>query len=212
MIPEKTVSPKKKKKNCFTFRIRCVYNVKILLAAMLLRAFLVWKLLNESNRKTLLVPSAVAHLSAAIIPYHENQFGSPPQTTNTAISVQLLERLSKLDRWIPFPVHWQIGSWPHWLIWSHACTFLCVRPPITDHKPRDFADQKGSPSHPPTFLSVAICPSHNKRNTTSTWHRLVLWQIWSEHSWTSLLKCQPRCVNNTSLTRIDSCASVYSIS
>lgn len=79
---------------------------------MLWKCFFVRGPLNESNKRTPVVPSVVAHLSAAIIAYHENQFGSSPQMTNTAISAQLLQRLSKLDRWIPFPVHWQIAISP----------------------------------------------------------------------------------------------------
>lgn len=79
---------------------RRVYNVKMLLLAMTLKLCVcacVFKGLNGRKRKTFL-SSFVAHLSAAIIPYHENQFGSAPPMTNTAISALLLRRLGQLDR------------------------------------------------------------------------------------------------------------------
>lgn len=111
--------------------------------------------LNESNKRTPVVPSVVAHLSAAIIAYHENQFGSSPQMTNTAISVQLLQRLSKLDRWIPFPVHWQIAISP--LLGD--CVFQTVSAPTVRLGP--------SKEIPLTSLTEAICPAHNKNTGSS---------------------------------------------
>lgn len=122
---------------------------------MLWGCFFVRGPLNESNKRTPVVPSVVAHLSAAIIAYHENQFGSSPQMTNTAISVQLLQRLSKLDRWIPFPVHWQIAISP--LLGD--CVFQTVSAPTVRLGP--------SKEIPLTSLTEAICPAHNKNTGSS---------------------------------------------
>ena len=118
-----------------TLRYACIYDFQSV----------EWK-----RQRDIRLAPVEAHLSAAIIPYHGNQFGSPPQMTNTAISVQLLERLSKLDRWIPFPLHWQIVSGLHWVIRSSVCVFPCVCKPTVPIK--------GNPPHPPTFRPVSIRP------------------------------------------------------
>lgn len=124
----------------------------------------VFKGLNGRKRKTFL-SSFVAHLSAAIIPYHENQFGSAPPMTNTAISALLLRRLGQLDRWIPFPEHRQIVSWLHWVIWSDACT--CVFCARASNRPRDLSHQSQD-TPPPPSLSLSVPLTMKTRETLDT--------------------------------------------
>lgn len=186
-------------------------SFKILLAAMSW-GVCVRRLPDESERKTSLVASAVAHLPAVIILCYENQFGNlqltKKQNKTTVLSAQLLVCPSELDRWMLFPVHWQICILARLCdAIMYTCVFVCKRP-----QSERFSPSKGN-SPLLSVLSVSICPSHNK-NTGSTEHELLTQTcaVADLISWNSPhFKCEPRCVNKRPLTMTGSCVRVFTV-
>lgn len=119
----------------------------------------VWSLLSENNRKTLLVSSAAAHLSAPCGTYDQNQFGNVQLTKQCYLCNCYCISEPELDRWIPFPVRCRIASRLRSAMWSHrhTCASVCT---FSKHKATDLAPQRETPPPPtppsPSHLSVSV--------------------------------------------------------